>query len=95
MKTAISCSSIHGQIFICDTCQMIHLEFGHFSIDFNEEKLKRFLNHLENIDGRFIEVENRLNRYRRKILVAMPHFHLKLMFTNDELREIRSLTVIF
>ena len=85
-------SSANGQIFVCNQCQKIHLEFGNFPYDFSSEnKLNHFLNHLEQIDGLFYEHQNKASAYRRKIMVPIPDTGLKMLFTSGELDEIRNL----
>ncbi len=85
-------SSANGQIFTCNQCQKIHLEFGNFSYDFSSEmKMNHFLSHLEQIDGLFYEHQNKVSVYRRKIMVPIPDSGLKLLFTSGELDEIKSL----
>jgi hypothetical protein len=85
-------SSTTGQIFVCNQCRKIHLEFGNFSYDFTSEtKLNDFLNHLEQIDGLYYEELNKSSGYRRKILVPIPDTEIKILFTSNELEEIRNL----
>ena len=85
-------NSTTGQIFICTQCQKIHLEFGHFTIDFTSEaQLKNFLNHLEQVDGPYYEDLNKSTSYRRKVMVPIPETGLKMLFTSNELDEIRNL----
>lgn len=89
-------NSTNGQIFICNQCQKIHLEFGNFSCDFtSESKLNNFLNHLEQLDGLYYENQNKFSAYRRKIMVPIPDTGFKMLFTSDEMNEIRSLIRTF
>ena len=85
-------SSANGQIFVCNQCQKIHLEFGNFSYDFtSEHKLNNFFGYLEQIDGLFYENQNQASAYRRKIMVPIPDTGLKVLFTSGELYEIKHL----
>lgn len=82
----------NGQIFICNKCQKIHLEFGNFTFDFTSEiKLRDFLENLEQIDGSYYEALNKPSAYVRKIIVPVPNSSLKILFTSEELHEIRNL----
>lgn len=88
----ISCNTKNGQIFICSHCQKIHLEFGNFTIDFPTlSHLKKFAQHLNDIDGQYYETRNQQTAYRRKIIIPMPGSDLKMIFTNAEIEELCSL----
>lgn len=85
-------SSANGQIFVCNQCQKIHLEFGNFTLDFaSETPLNNFLSHLEQVDGLYYEHLNKSTSYRRKVMVPIPDTGLKILFTSGELDEIRNL----
>jgi hypothetical protein len=89
-------SSANGQIFVCNQCQKIHLEFGTFSCDFPSEiKLNNFLGYLEQLNGLQYENLNQSSAYRRKIMVPIPDTGFKVLFTSGELDEIRSLLRAF
>lgn len=81
-----------GQIFICSHCRKIHLEFGNFTIDFAQEKqLESYYKYLLLLDGEYYTNLNRQSGYRRKIMVPVPGGETKLLFTLNELTEIRQL----
>lgn len=85
-------NSKNGQIFICNQCRKIHLEFGNFTFDFSSQvHLKSFLEHLEVVDGAYYEELNRQSAYQRKIMIPVPETRMKLLFTLNELDEIRHL----
>lgn len=85
-------SSANGQIFVCNQCKKIHLEFGNFSYDFTSEtKLNDFLSYLEQLNGLHYEGLNKSSAYRRKVMVPIPDTSLKMLFTSGELDEIRNL----
>jgi hypothetical protein len=85
-------SSTFGQIFICSQCRKIHLEFGNFSIDFlNEGQLENFCKQLQQIDGRYYADLNKRSLYKRKIMVPIPTSTTKMLFTLEELDEIKAL----
>lgn len=84
--------STTGQIFVCNQCRKIHLEFGNFSYDFSSEaKLNDFLSNLEQIDGQHYEELNKSTNYRRKIIVPIPYTGIRILFTLNELDKIRNL----
>lgn len=84
--------SKNGQIFICNQCRKIHLEFGNFTFDFSSRsQLKNFLEHLEQVDGSYYQELNRQSAYQRKIMIPVPEARMKLLFTLNELEEIRHL----
>ncbi len=87
-----SIKSANEQAFKCVSCKKIHLEFGHFSVDFPGKKdLQIFLTFLQIIDGPKFEEENNQSIYRRKISVPMEGYGIKLQFTKGELIELQSL----
>jgi hypothetical protein len=86
------CKSVNGQIFICSKCQKIHVEFGSMAIDYNDSsQLTAFLNYIDEIDSEFWAHRNRTSRYRRKIMIRIPGAEVKMLFTAEELVEIKSL----
>lgn len=88
----IAFKSTTGQIFICHQCQKIHLEFGNFTIDFIEEKqLESYYRYLLLLDGEYYTNLNEHSAYQRKIMVPVPGSGTKLLFTLNELDEIRQL----
>ncbi len=81
-----------GQIFICSQCRKIHLEFGNFTIDFlDEDQLNSFYKHLKQIDGQYYADINQHSAYIRKIMVPIPNSGIKVLFTLEELSEIKLL----
>ena len=88
--------SINGQIFVCTFCEKIHLEFGHFSIDFtSQSRLEKFLSYLDEINGKLIEQKSASTSYQRKISVPMAGLGLKLQLSNMELLELKGLVRAF
>ncbi len=89
-------TSANGQIFVCQSCSKIHLEFGCFSVDFMGPKsLKIFLNYLLDIDGEKYEQINKEKIYRRKIIVPLKQAGINLHFTSGELQEVCNLIKAF
>ena len=87
-----SLQSANGQIFLCDKCDKIHIEFNGIGVDFsNQFHLQAFYRYLKSIDGEYFETKNRSKQYRRKILIPMPDSKCKLLLTNGELNEFRQL----
>jgi hypothetical protein len=46
---------------------------------------------LEQVDGLYYEELNKHSAYQRKIMVPVPDTQMKMLFTSDELNEIRTL----
>ena len=91
-----SIQSANGQIFLCDKCDKIHVEFNGIGIDFtNQFHLQAFYRYLKSIDGEYYEKKNRNKTYRRKIIIPLPDSKGKLLFTNGELIEFRQLIFNF
>lgn len=85
-------SCAYGQLFRCDSCNKIHLEFNNIGIDFyNIEILNDFKNYLGSIDASGFEFKNRKNHYRRKILIPFPNTTIKMLMTSGEIDELKKL----
>lgn len=91
-----SFQSANGQIFLCDKCDKVHVEFNGIGIDFaNQFHLQAFYRYLKSIDGAYYEEKNREKQYRRKIVIPLPESKGKMLFTNGELMEFRQLIFSF
>ena len=85
-------SSANGQIFTCDSCNNIHLEFFNVAFDFrNLEVLKEFSEYLANIDAESYEEQNRNISYRRKVIIPFDSTAIRMLLTSGEVNELYNL----
>ncbi len=61
--------NINGQIFKCESCQAIHIEYKNLNFNFSDKQLRHFLDYLSEIDGDAIEHAAYNDEYRRKIII--------------------------
>lgn len=80
----------HGQIFTCESCNKIHLEFMNTGIDFKNIKLLgEFYDYLNSLDVLEYERQNKDNLYHRKVIIPFPYTTVKLMLTAGETDELK------
>jgi|GEM_PF-2575368 hypothetical protein len=85
MKTV----SKNGQLFVCNTCNKIHLEFGNIGMDFKSlKKLQELLGYLNTVNSNHFENEILANNYRRKILIPFATSSIKLLLSEQEIIEL-------
>lgn len=84
--------SANGQVFICEVCSQIHLEFNGIRMDFGKfNLLMAFYDYIDSLDASKIEKNNKTNQFRRKITVFFSKTNIKLLLTNGELEELKRL----
>ncbi len=80
--------TLHGHIFTCSRCHKIHFEFNQLSIDFaNLYLLNGFKSYLDQIDQNN-KYSNETQQYIRKIHIPFPRTNLKMVLTQNELKEL-------
>lgn len=88
----INQQSTNGQLFICNTCHKIHLEFNSIGINFEElEQLKEFHQYLLSVNGAYYDELNKGNNFRRKIQIPISGKDIKILVTYNELKELIAL----
>lgn len=80
-----------GQVFRCDKCKKIHIEFNNFNLNFSEEEYKRFAKYILELDGQYWAEMNANAPYRRKIRIPIGSSPICLMLNLEELFELRKL----
>ena len=83
--------SDRGQVLYCPHCRIFHLEFGNVHLSLWIEHLHELWETLGTLDGGEVERMNAHTRFRRKILIPMRHSPANLLFTADEVAELRDL----
>ncbi|WP_321286884.1 DUF6686 family protein [uncultured Sunxiuqinia sp.] len=81
--------SKNGQLFVCNTCNKIHLEFGNIGMDFKSPtKLEELRGYLNTVNSNHFENEILANNYRRKILIPFANTNIKLLLSDQEIIEL-------
>nr|WP_319399072.1 DUF6686 family protein [uncultured Carboxylicivirga sp.] len=81
----------NGRVFLCSSCDKIHIEFYHFLFSFDEEAYCFFKDNISKIDGSYYESINADLDYRRKIIVPLGHRNVSMLLNRKELNELQSL----
>jgi len=81
----------NGKVFLCDTCNAIHIEYKNLNFNFTSEQFKNFVNYMSRLNWAEREPKNRDSYYDRKILIPMGHDSFNVMLNNSELEEIKNL----
>ncbi len=82
----------NGQIFVCEFCKKIHLEYNNVGIDFQKiEVVRAFYDYLDSLNIAEIIKRRSISQFRRKIVVPFPHTQVRLMLTSGEISELKNL----
>lgn len=82
----------NGQIFVCEFCKKIHLEYNNIGIDFQKiEFVRAFYNYLDSLNIAEIIKRRSISQFRRKITIPFPGTQVKLMLTSGEINELKNL----
>lgn len=74
-------------IFYCNNCNKIHLEFNNLGIDFiDENELTEFSSYLKAIDTEYYYSMNQFSEYNRKIIIPVNRKGLKILLNKKEIR---------
>ena len=91
IKQIIVGQTVHGRVFKCFKCNLIHVEFKNLNFNFTDEQYKHFTDYIKSLDGAKWEYTNRNSSYTRKIMVPIGYQNINMMFHADELQELKSL----
>ena len=83
--------TINGQIFKCDSCEAIHIEYKNLSFNFSVQQFDNFADYLSKLDGKKWEEKNKNSSYKRKIIIPIGHKSFNVLLNNEELQELNSL----
>ncbi len=84
-------TSTNGQVFKCESCKAIHIEYKNINLNFSEKQFKYFVEHLNTLDGKSIEKKYAHSPYNRKIAIATTHKAVNILLNNEELEELKLL----
>ncbi len=94
IKQIIVGQTIHGMVFKCFKCNLIHVEFKNLNFNFTAEQYKHFADYIKSLDGAQWESANRNSSYIRKIMIPIGYQNINMMFNSDELSEFKTLLSI-
>ena len=71
MVEKILSETVNGQVFLCNQCNKLHIEYGNFSAIFCRHAFFQFLEAVEGIEEAYYEKINRHTGAKRKIIIPM------------------------
>ncbi|NRD20435.1 hypothetical protein HNV08_10290 [Winogradskyella eckloniae] len=80
-----------GELLFCEECELYHLAFNNLFFAINLEELKRLRYYVNNIDPEYWEQKYNSCSVRRKIPLPSTQENLVIMFSRQELMELRTL----
>jgi len=81
----------YGKVFICDSCNQIHLEFLNIQINFNQDEYENFLVFISNLDVDKWEKRNANNQFNRKIFISFKNSKISLALYKHEFEFLKNL----
>jgi len=91
MKKKVINQTANGCVFICPSCDKIHVEYQNFLFSFDEKEYKHFCSCFLRMDGEYYEQVNAQMNYKRKIIVPIGHRNASMLLNIKELEEIQTL----
>lgn len=86
-------STHHGRIYICSSCNKIHIEFNNLNFSFKKGEYRNFKNYFLKIDPKRWELLNQDTLNKRKIVVPISHQNLTLIFNASEVFQLQELFI--
>lgn len=80
-----------GELYLCEQCEIYHLEFNNIYFEFTEEQLLQFKCYVLAIDADYWEHKYACGRVKKKIPIPTMHPNLVLMFNRQEIYELADL----
>jgi|TARA_B100000809_G_scaffold266618_1_gene330297 hypothetical protein len=77
-----------GELYLCDQCEVFHLEFNNIYFEFTEEQFLYFKNYLLCIEVEYWEHKYACGRVKKKIPIPTTQANLVLMFNRQEIFEL-------
>ena len=69
----------NGQIFKCEKCNLIHIEYKNLNFNFTLKQFNDFTQYLSKLDGKKWEQKNKNSKFKRKILISTGHQNFSLI----------------
>ena len=91
MKTVMINETERGRVFLCSSCNSIHMEFGNISLRFPFKDFVEFRKTLDEIDIKNIKKEPFFIRNNNRVCfeTGLPDVHL--LFSIEEIKELKAL----
>ena len=81
----------NGQVFRCNKCNLIHIEYKNLNLNFTEKQYDEFVKYINGLDGKKWEAINQNSQFKRKIIIPTGNHSFRVLFTNQELKEFKQL----
>lgn len=91
MNKKVISQTANGCVFICPSCDKVHVEFNNFLFSFDQREYNHFSNCFLRMDGDYYEQANAAINYSRKSIVPIGHRNASMMLNNKELGELKQL----
>ncbi|HAJ98736.1 MAG TPA: hypothetical protein DCM62_01795 [Bacteroidales bacterium] len=83
--------SPNGQIFLCQTIKVVHVEFGNMFLKLTFNEFSQFAAYVKSIDYVFYLAKNNHAQNRKKIVLNVGFDDLYLVLNEGEFLELKSL----
>ncbi len=93
MSSTLLSSSDNGAITWCGCCKVVQLEFGNLCLRFAQAEFDAFCNNVGLLDIQRWEEANSATVFRRKVHIQVRPTNITLVFSAEEVRELRRLMV--
>ncbi len=90
-KFKVLSQSVFGKIFICPSCNKIHVEFKNLYFSFTNTEYESFANYFINFDVQYWMEHSIHYKNNGKILIPVGHKNIATLFTPSEIDELKSL----
>ena len=91
MKKKVINQTANGCVFICPSCDKVHVEFQNFLFLFDEKEYNNFCSCFLRMDGEYYEHANARMNSKRKIIVPIGHRNASMVLNSKELGELQTL----
>ena len=91
MNAIAVATSTFGQVLYCPGCRVFHIEFGNLHLSMYIERVVDLWESLQTMNPAYYEEANRANLYRRKIMIPISDTTLNMLFSAEELHDLRDL----
>ncbi|MFV0541966.1 MAG: DUF6686 family protein [Aestuariibaculum sp.] len=81
----------NGELLLCEACNIFHLEFNNLYFEFDDEQFQLFKLYVSEVDCRFWECKYAQTSFKRKIPIPSMQENLVLMFSRQEMQELKVL----
>jgi hypothetical protein len=80
-----------GELSVCKTCKMYHLEFNNIYFEYNRREFEQFKDYILDIEMDYWEHKYASAKVKRKIPIPSMQPNLVLMFKRQEIKELQRL----